>query len=109
MCFYLRIGSRAISSVVPKSDLEVRDFSVANEPVLTYLPASQERNNLIESLDRSVPYVPMQNKYLRLQCHIKRFGGAALVEISVAEPKISFGSDSGSAEPQIFLLKDTVP
>jgi hypothetical protein len=52
MCFYLRIGSRAISSVVPKSDLEVRDFSVANEPVLTYLPASQERNNLIESLDR---------------------------------------------------------
>ncbi len=52
VCFYLRIGSRAISSVVPKSDLEVRDFSVANEPVLTYLPASQERNNLIESLDR---------------------------------------------------------
>jgi hypothetical protein len=54
--FYLRIGSRAISSVVPKSDLEVRDFSVANEPVLTYLPASQERNNLIESLDRYLQY-----------------------------------------------------
>jgi hypothetical protein len=78
MCFfYLRIGSRAISSVVPKSDLEVRDFSVANEPVLTYLPASQERNNLIESLDRYGMYLC---KKVRLQCHIKRFVGASLVE-----------------------------
>ena len=41
-----RIGKRAISSVVPKTDLEVTDFKVINEPILGYMPGSQERTAL---------------------------------------------------------------
>ena len=45
-----RIGKRAISSVVPKTDLEVTDFKVINEPILGYMPGSQERTALEASL-----------------------------------------------------------
>jgi len=45
-----KIGKRAISSVVPKTDLEVTDFKVVNEPILGYLPGSQERTALEASL-----------------------------------------------------------
>jgi len=38
-----QIGKRAISSVVPKTDLEVADFKVVNEPILGYLQGSSER------------------------------------------------------------------
>ena len=47
---YSRIGKRSISSVVPKSDLEVSDFNVVNEPILGYLPGSQERKDLEASI-----------------------------------------------------------
>merc|ERR1712130_600454 len=36
-----QVGKRAISSVVPKSDLEIQDFKVVNEPILGYLHGSQ--------------------------------------------------------------------
>ena len=42
---------RAISSVVPKADLEIKDFQVENEPVLSYLPGSKERTELKAALD----------------------------------------------------------
>ena len=45
-----RLGKRAISSVVPRSDLEVTDFSITNEPILGYLPGSQERKDLEASI-----------------------------------------------------------
>ena len=45
-----RIGKRSISSVVPKSDLEVTDFSIENEPILGYLPGSKERSELEASI-----------------------------------------------------------
>ena len=32
--FVSRVGKRAISSVVPKTDLEIQDFKVVNEPIL---------------------------------------------------------------------------
>merc|ERR1712027_189715 len=47
---FTQIGKRAISSVVPKSDLEVTDFSIENEPILGYLPGSQERKDLEASI-----------------------------------------------------------
>merc|ERR1719249_356674 len=46
-----KTGLRAISSVVPKSDLEIKDFQVENEPVLSYLPGSKERTELKAALD----------------------------------------------------------
>jgi len=46
------LGSRTISSVVPKSDIEVSDFKVVNEPILGYLPGSSERVALEASLAR---------------------------------------------------------
>ena len=50
--FSLRLGVRCISSVVPKSDIAVTDFTVKNEPVLGYLPGSQERTDLEAALKR---------------------------------------------------------
>jgi len=47
-----RLGVRCISSVVPKSDIAVTDFTVKNEPVLGYLPGSQERADLEAALKR---------------------------------------------------------
>ena len=47
-----RLGSRCISSVVPKSDLAVTDFSVQNEPLLSYLPGSKERADLEAALGK---------------------------------------------------------
>jgi len=41
-----RFSLRSISSVVPKSDISVSDFKVVNEPVLGYLPGSQERSDI---------------------------------------------------------------
>ena len=52
MSFFYRLGLRAISSVVPKSDIEVRDFPVKNEPILGYLPGSQERKELESALNK---------------------------------------------------------
>merc|ERR1719249_324966 len=46
-----KTGLRAISSVVPKSDLEIKDFQVENEPVLSYLPGSKERTEVKAALD----------------------------------------------------------
>jgi len=43
---------RAISSVVPKSDLEISDFQVVNDPILGYLPGSKERTDLESALAR---------------------------------------------------------
>ena len=45
-----KIGKRANSSVVPKTDLEVTDFKVVNEPILGYMPGSSERVALEASL-----------------------------------------------------------
>lgn len=45
-----RVGLRSISSVVPKADLEIRDFKVENEPLLSYLPGSKERQELEAAL-----------------------------------------------------------
>ncbi len=47
-----RLGNhaRCISSVVPKADIQLKDFKVANEPVLSYLPGSKERANLEAAL-----------------------------------------------------------
>lgn len=47
-----RLGLRCISSVVPKSDLSVTDFNVVNEPILGYLPGSQERKDLEVALKK---------------------------------------------------------
>eukprot|EP00095_Tigriopus_kingsejongensis_P010374 snap_masked-scaffold251_size238241-processed-gene-1.3 protein:Tk10374 transcript:snap_masked-scaffold251_size238241-processed-gene-1.3-mRNA-1 annotation:"delta-1-pyrroline-5-carboxylate mitochondrial" len=44
------IGLRTITSVVPKTDLEIRDFQVENEPLLSYLPGSKERIELESAL-----------------------------------------------------------
>jgi len=46
-----KVAARAISSVVPKSDIELTDFTVKNEPVLGYLPGSKEREELKAALD----------------------------------------------------------
>jgi len=45
-----QVGKRAISSVVPKSDLEIQDFKVVNEPILGYLQGSKERTALESAL-----------------------------------------------------------
>ena len=45
-----RVGKRAISSVVPKTDLEIQDFKVVNEPILGYLQGSKERTALETAL-----------------------------------------------------------
>ena len=36
--------------MVPKSDIEVKDFNIVNEPILGYLPGSQERKDLEASI-----------------------------------------------------------
>jgi len=46
-----KIGTRAITSVVPASDIKLKDFSIKNEPVLSYLPGSQERQDLEAALN----------------------------------------------------------
>ena len=43
---------RCISSVVPKSDIAVSDFTVKNEPVLGYLPGSKERSELEAAINK---------------------------------------------------------
>ena len=43
---------RCISSVVPKSDIAVTDFTVKNEPVFGYLPGSTERNELEAAISK---------------------------------------------------------
>jgi len=48
---FIKTGSRSISSVVPKSDIEIKDFQVENEPVLGYLPGSKERTELQSALN----------------------------------------------------------
>ena len=50
--FSFRLGSRAISSVIPKSELQVKDFKVENEPILGYLPGSAERIALESALEK---------------------------------------------------------
>merc|ERR1712088_557637 len=45
-----QVGKRAISSVVPKTDLEIQDFKVVNEPILGYLQGSKERTALETAL-----------------------------------------------------------
>jgi len=48
----VQLGRRAISSVVPKTDLEIKDFKVVNEPILGYLSGSDERNKLEAALSK---------------------------------------------------------
>ena len=38
--------------MIPNTDLEVKDFSVENEPVLGYLPGSKERTELQAALEK---------------------------------------------------------
>ena len=45
--------ARGIASVVNKNDLTVSDFDVVNEPVLGYLPGSQERAALEAALQKN--------------------------------------------------------
>jgi len=45
-----QLSKRTITSVIPKDDLEVKDFKVVNEPVFGYLPGSQERAELEAAL-----------------------------------------------------------
>jgi len=45
-----QISKRAISSVVPRTDLEVDDFKVKNEPILGYFKGSKERVELDAAL-----------------------------------------------------------
>ena len=45
-----RLGVRCISSVVPKSDIIVNDFTVKNEPLYGYMPGSPERVELEAAL-----------------------------------------------------------
>jgi len=45
-----RLGVRCISSVVPKSDIAVTDFTVKNEPMFSYMPGSPERVELEAAL-----------------------------------------------------------
>lgn len=45
-----RLGVRCISSVVPKSDIAVTDFTVKNEPLFGYMPGSPERVELEAAL-----------------------------------------------------------
>lgn len=48
----VRLGLRCISSVVPKSDINLTDFTVKNEPVLSYLPGSKERSDVEAALKK---------------------------------------------------------
>ena len=41
---------RCISSVVPKSDIAVTDFTIKNEPMFGYMPGSPERIELEAAL-----------------------------------------------------------
>ena len=53
---------RTISSVVPKTDIELKDFKIANEPVLSYLPGSKERQDLeaaLSALDGVTEDIPI--------------------------------------------------
>jgi len=57
-----KIGVRSISSVVPKTDIELKDFKIKNEPVLSYLPGSQERQDLeaaLSALDGVTEDIPI--------------------------------------------------
>ena len=44
--------ARCITSVVPKADIQLKDFKVANEPILGYLPGSKERADLEAALKK---------------------------------------------------------
>jgi len=45
-----QLSKRTISSVVPRSDLEINDFQVINEPILGYLSGSKEKKDLESAL-----------------------------------------------------------
>ena len=49
---HFRLGLRSISSVVPRGDINVKDFGVKNEPILGYLPGSSERAGLESALKK---------------------------------------------------------
>jgi len=46
------VVTRSIASVISKADIEVSDFQVKNEPILGYLPGSQERSDLEVALQK---------------------------------------------------------
>ena len=46
------LAARSIASVVSKADIQVTDFKVQNEPVLGYLPGSQERTAIEAALQK---------------------------------------------------------
>ena len=46
------VVTRSIASVVNKADIQVSDFGVKNEPILGYLPGSQERSELEAALQK---------------------------------------------------------
>ena len=49
-----RLGghTRCITSVVPKADIQLKDFKVKNEPILGYMPGSKERAELEAALKK---------------------------------------------------------
>jgi len=44
--------ARCITSVVPKGDIQLKDFKVENEPILSYMPGSKERADLEAALKK---------------------------------------------------------
>ncbi|CAB4065440.1 E1.2.1.88 [Lepeophtheirus salmonis] len=50
LCAFKNQFAKSISSVVPKSDVQVKDFQIKNEPILGYLPGSEERKEVEASL-----------------------------------------------------------
>jgi len=57
-----KIGVRSISSVVPKTDIDLKDFKIVNEPVLSYMPGSHERVELeaaLKSLEGVTEDIPI--------------------------------------------------
>ena len=50
--FRLSGHARCITSVVPKADIQLKDFKVQNEPILGYLPGSKERAELEAALKK---------------------------------------------------------
>ena len=47
-----QVSKRTIASVVPKSDIEIKDFKVVNEPILGYSKGSKERVELEAALSK---------------------------------------------------------
>ncbi|XP_040567864.1 delta-1-pyrroline-5-carboxylate dehydrogenase, mitochondrial [Lepeophtheirus salmonis] len=52
LCAFKNQFAKSISSVVPKSDVQVKDFQIKNEPILGYLPGSEERKEVEASLSK---------------------------------------------------------